>query len=123
MYYRVADLGCGSKKIPGTIGVDISVDSNADVVCDLNKLPCPFRDSVSVEVVLDNVPQRFRNAMRVTEDLHQCPKIGAAVRIFVPYFRSCMHLLIQRTCQLSLWTHSASLMKATNSVDNVKLIV
>ena len=38
----ILDLGCGSKKRPGAIGVDINAASGADVIHDLDVLPYPF---------------------------------------------------------------------------------
>ena len=36
---RCLDVGCGSKKYPGSVGLDISADTDADVVHDLDVLP------------------------------------------------------------------------------------
>ena len=38
------DLGCGSRKPPGFIGLDIGVGKSADIVCDLND-GIPLRDN------------------------------------------------------------------------------
>ena len=32
-------MGCGSKKYPGAVGVDVSADTDADVVLDLDRPP------------------------------------------------------------------------------------
>ena len=41
---RVLDVGCGSKKYPGAVGLDLSADTDADVVHDLDAFPYPLED-------------------------------------------------------------------------------
>ena len=52
---RTLDVGCGIKKYPGSIGVDRNAHTNADVLCDLDRFPYPFRDSSFAEVDVDAV--------------------------------------------------------------------
>ena len=42
----VLDIGCGSAKFPGAVGLDISADTDADVVHDLDVFPYPIEDGV-----------------------------------------------------------------------------
>jgi hypothetical protein len=42
---NILDLGCGIRKRPGTIGLDINPRSDADVIHDLTLFPYPFDDS------------------------------------------------------------------------------
>ena len=51
----VLDLGCGNRKRPGTVGIDINPQTAADVVHDLNCFPYPFADSTFDHVVLLNM--------------------------------------------------------------------
>ena len=50
----VLDLGCGNRKKPGAIGVDINPNAQADIIHDLNKFPYPFEDSTFDEIYADN---------------------------------------------------------------------
>ena len=85
---RVLHLGCGSSKLPGSIGVDSLSFASVDVVHNLDVLPWPFEDN-SVDVffahsVLEHIealPQFFEEAWRVGKN-------GARIIIAVPYFRS-----------------------------------
>ncbi len=38
------DVGCGRNKYPGAIGIDRNRDTAADVICDLDRVPYPFRE-------------------------------------------------------------------------------
>ena len=82
------DLGCGKRKLEGAIGVDISPDSDADVVHDLNKFPYAFSDNEFDSVLADNVIEHLDDVIKVMEELYRITKNGAAIKIIVPFFRS-----------------------------------
>ena len=42
---RILDVGCGINKLPGSIGIDRNASTRADVLCDLDRFPYPFRDA------------------------------------------------------------------------------
>lgn len=85
---KFLDLGCGNKKAPGSIGLDINADTDADVVHDLNQFPYPFEDNTFDKVVCDNVIEHLDDVFKVMEELNRICKNGAEVKIIVPYFRS-----------------------------------
>ena len=41
----ILDIGCGQNKYPGAIGIDTNPNTAADVLCDLDRPPYPFRDN------------------------------------------------------------------------------
>ena len=41
---RILDIGCGTNKVPGAIGMDVNPRTAADVIHDLDVLPYPFAD-------------------------------------------------------------------------------
>ena len=51
----ILDLGCGNKKRPGAIGIDVNPRCDADVIHDLNAFPYPFAESAFDEIYADNV--------------------------------------------------------------------
>jgi len=51
----VLDLGCGQRKHPGSVGLDISPDTDADVVHDLDEFPYPFDDDSFDQVLMQDV--------------------------------------------------------------------
>lgn len=85
---KTLDLGCGKKKRIGTIGVDISDDTDADIIHDLNTFPYPFADNEFDYVYIDNVLEHLDNVVKVLEELHRITKDGATLKIIVPFFRN-----------------------------------
>ena len=85
---EILDLGCGKRKQKGAIGIDISKDTDADVIHDLNVFPYPFTDNEFDYVYADNVIEHLDNVVKVLEELHRISKNGATIKIIVPFFRS-----------------------------------
>jgi len=86
--YKILDLGCGTRKRPDAIGLDINPLSNADVIHDLSKFPYPFEEDSFDEIYVDNVLEHLDDVIRTMEELHRISRNGAVVKIIVPYFRS-----------------------------------
>lgn len=84
----ILDLGCGTRKMPGAIGVDVNPVCEPDVVHDLESFPYPFDDGSFDEVHLDNVIEHLSDVLGTMEEIHRICRDGALVRIVVPYFRS-----------------------------------
>lgn len=82
------DLGCGSSKKEGYIGVDVLPLKGVDIVHSLIQFPYPFEDNSIDEIWMDNVLEHLPNPVRVVEELHRICKPNAKVTICVPYFRS-----------------------------------
>lgn len=82
------DLGCGTSKRAGFIGMDrLSLDG-VDIVHNLDLMPYPFADNEIDEIWLDQVMEHLFDPLQVMEELHRICKDGATVTIGVPYFRS-----------------------------------
>jgi len=82
------DLGCGTRKRPGYIGVDRLALPGVDVVHDLSVQPYPFGESEIDEVVMDNVLEHLDDPIAVMEEVYRICRNGATVTVIVPYFRS-----------------------------------
>ena len=85
---RILDLGCGNRKRPGAIGVDMNDRTVADVVHDLNVFPYPFPDSSFDEIYLDNVLEHLNDVIRVMEEVYRLSTPNAQIKVIVPYFRA-----------------------------------
>jgi SAM-dependent methyltransferase len=84
----ILDLGCGKNKWPGSIGADISPDSLADLVCDLNRYPLPFKSDSFDKVVSRQVFEHLDNVEKLMRDIHRISKRGSRVSVSVPHFSS-----------------------------------
>jgi len=85
---KILDIGCGTRKRCGAIGMDINPSVSPDVLQDLNEIPYPFEDSIFDEIYADNVIEHLNDVVKVMEELHRIGKPGALVKIDVPYFRA-----------------------------------
>lgn len=85
---RVLDVGCGSKKHPGAVGIDISGDTDADVVHDLNALPWPLEDASFDQILLQDVIEHLDDLYGVFAELHRIARPGARVHLRTPHFSS-----------------------------------
>lgn len=84
----VLDVGCGGNKVPGAVGLDISPDTDADVVHDLDVTPYPFEDSSFDEILLQDVIEHVERPMQVFAELHRIGRPGARVVLRTPHFSS-----------------------------------
>ncbi len=82
------DIGCGSSKKEGFLGVDILQLSGVDVVHNLNSFPYPFEDNTVDEIWMDQVLEHLNDPVRVVEELYRVCRPNASITIGVPYFRS-----------------------------------
>jgi len=85
---KILDLGCGNRKRPGAVGLDINPKTSADVIHDLDQYPYPFGVSTFDEIYADNVIEHLANIINVMEEIHRISKPGAMIKIIVPYFRA-----------------------------------
>jgi SAM-dependent methyltransferase len=85
---NVLDVGCGAKKWPGAIGLDISPDTEADVVHDLNAFPYPFEDDSFDQILMQDVIEHVDEPIRVMDELHRIARRGAHIQLRTPHFSS-----------------------------------
>jgi SAM-dependent methyltransferase len=75
---EILDIGCGATKVPGAIGLDISPDTAADIVHDLDEFP----------YLLQDVVEHVKEPIRVFEELHRIARPGARIQLRTPHFSS-----------------------------------
>lgn len=86
----VLDVGCGSAKTRGAIGLDISADTDADIVHDLNVFPYPIEDASFDHVLMQDVLEHVRDPIRVVEELHRILRVDGRLQLRTPHFSSAL---------------------------------
>ncbi len=85
----VIDIGCGKRKQePNAIGLDLSSDSAADALCNLNQLPWPVRDNTATKIYFSHVIEHLEDVMGAMREIHRIARPGARVHIVTPHFSS-----------------------------------
>jgi ubiquinone/menaquinone biosynthesis C-methylase UbiE len=85
---KTLDIGCGSSKVSGAIGIDFNADLSADVVHDLNQYPYPFKNNEFDIIYIKETLILLNNPVDVMEEVYRVSKKGAKIIIVQPYFRS-----------------------------------
>jgi len=83
---RVLDVGCGINKFAGSIGIDRNPDSRADVLCDLDRYPYPFRDSAFEQIRAIHVIEHVGDILRTMEEFHRLLAPGGRAVIVTPHY-------------------------------------
>jgi len=83
---RILDVGCGINKKAGAIGIDRNPASKADVLCDLDRFPYPFRDSSFDGLQAVHVIEHVADVIRSMEEFHRLVRAGGEVTIVTPHY-------------------------------------
>lgn len=82
------DIGCGQRKLPGAVGMDIVNDSTADIIHDTSVIPWPFEDNYFDVVFANHFVEHAENLIDFFNETHRILKPGGRFIMQVPYFRS-----------------------------------
>jgi SAM-dependent methyltransferase len=85
---RILDIGCGSAKTPGAVGLDISAETEADIVHDLDSFPYPIEDACFDEILAQDVIEHVNEPIRLFNELHRIGRDGAHIHLRTPHFSS-----------------------------------
>jgi SAM-dependent methyltransferase len=83
---RILDVGCGVNKYPGAIGIDRNSRTSADVLCDLDHFPYPFRDSSFDQLRAVHVIEHVSDVIRTIEEFHRLVRGGGTIHIVTPHY-------------------------------------
>jgi SAM-dependent methyltransferase len=83
---RTLDVGCGINKLPGSIGIDRNPASRADVICELDQFPYPFRESSFDALQAVHVIEHVGDVMKTMEEFHRLVRPGGEVFIVTPHY-------------------------------------
>lgn len=83
---RILDVGCGVKKFTGSIGIDNNPRTKADVLCDLDHFPYPFRDNSFDQLRAIHVIEHVADVIRTMEEFHRLVRPGGNVILETPHY-------------------------------------
>jgi len=83
---RTLDVGCGINKYPGAIGIDVNPRTKADVVCNLDHFPYPFRDGAFTEIRAIHVIEHVADVIKMLEEFYRLLAPGGKVVIATPHY-------------------------------------
>ena len=81
------DLGCGTRKRKGHIGIDRFALSGVDILCDIEK-GIPIKNDCVKEVYSNYFFEHVQNLVFVFQEVYRVCKNGARVELVVPYYTS-----------------------------------
>lgn len=81
------DLGCGSRKRDGYIGVDVVDLAGVDIVCNLEQR-LPFDDDSIDDVYASYFIEHVGDIVKLIRELYRVCRDGALLEIKVPYYQS-----------------------------------
>lgn len=83
---RILDVGCGKRKRPGSVGIDVNPRSDADILHDLNHYPYPFPDDHFDAIYADNILEHLDDVMKVMIEFNRIIKPEGFIEITVPFY-------------------------------------
>lgn len=80
------DFGCGQKKTPGYIGLDIYESPNVDVVHNFDIFPYPFEENTFDEIICKSSLEHVDNFVQTVVELHRIAKPNALIKVYCPHY-------------------------------------
>jgi ubiquinone/menaquinone biosynthesis C-methylase UbiE len=84
----ILDVGCGRRKLSGSVGFDISKDSDADVFGDAEVTPWSFKSESFDLVYSSHFLEHCKEPFIVLREMFRVCRYGGEVRVVVPHFSS-----------------------------------
>jgi SAM-dependent methyltransferase len=79
------DIGCGSNKKPGAVGLDIRQVPGVDHVVDFTKERLPFDDSTVSRVYSSHCIEHLPDPIHIFKEMTRVARHGATLELWVPY--------------------------------------
>jgi len=83
---KILDVGCGTNKHEGAIGLDNNPRTAADVIHDLGDIPYPFADNEFDLVVSNHVVEHVPDVMAFICELHRVTRHGGRIKLITPHY-------------------------------------
>jgi SAM-dependent methyltransferase len=83
---KILDVGCGTNKYEGAIGLDYNPRTDADVIHDLGEFPYPFEDNEFELIVSRHVVEHVPDVVGFVEELYRITKPGGTIKLLAPHY-------------------------------------
>ena len=84
----IIDIGCGKNKSNGSIGLDISKESDADIIADLNSGCIPVKSNSADSIICQDVLEHIKDTEKFFSETVRISKSSAIVKIRTPHYTS-----------------------------------
>jgi len=85
---KTLDLGCGSDKLHGAVGMDVNPGGAADIVHDMDVTPWPLESDAFDYIRAQDVLEHVERFIPVMEEIYRVGRDGARVEIRMPFMTS-----------------------------------
>ena len=85
---RRIDLACGQRKKEGFEGIDISTDTDADTIINLEGYPWPIEDNSVIEIYCSHYIEHVTDLSKFMHEIHRITKKDAVITFQAPYYSS-----------------------------------
>jgi SAM-dependent methyltransferase len=82
------DIGCGTAKRPGYMGMDVIDHPAVDIRHDLRRFPWPLPDDSVDELLMLQVIEHLPDTVRTFEEIHRILKPDGVAVVEYPWYRS-----------------------------------
>jgi SAM-dependent methyltransferase len=83
----IVDLGCGTSKVSGAIGIDRLSHPGVNIICDF-ETSLPLKSDSVDTIHSSHVIEHITNLIPFMEEVYRVCKTGASVYITTPYYTS-----------------------------------
>lgn len=83
--YNKLNIGCGKRRIEGTMNIDIDPESLCDAVIDMTHIPWIWKDNSIDEICMFHFLEHCPNFREVLQECQRVLKIGGMLDIHAPH--------------------------------------
>ncbi len=83
---KILDVGCGTNKYEGAIGLDYNPRTGADVIHDLRVFPYPFDDNEFDLVYASHLVEHLPDVIPFVEEVFRITKNGGRIKFTTPHY-------------------------------------
>ena len=85
---KILDIGCGSDKAEGSVGIDIHQFEGVDIVHNLDIFPWPIEDNTFDKIICSHVVEHIAKPREFYQEIHRISNNDALIEVSTPHFTS-----------------------------------